>query len=1055
MLTQQCAIAYNDLGRIVNKKDFGDTSTSTNDDTYFGSGCRKGKQHCHKRWGRKQVRIFGKNRGIVTSQKNSRGQYAYYLRPSELMFREYNYTWVKANLFSTDIVLLGSVLDCNQYGIPKVNGYTSSSYKMPPPLAEIVSDTQDMVFENDVDIKTSIIQTALSTLNTEVSSQMGDFLSTTYTLDNCDIKSESKGATTRVVRNQYNDETIGEDDLVGKTITLLGVQTILNTLLANDKQILLPVITNKSEYRNGVTITKNTEGDLVLNCDSLVNTIFEGSKGMFENNTANINSKTGSISNENCGTYYPMFSRLLNGYNEMLDQIYTDDLKDKIKNTCQETFKKYGGSSTNVIEHFYRFQKKTVDKVQLDGEDETTYAELSGIDWGYNPFKTGDEDDTTRMENQNAGHFLEIGCTFSLSNIKSCVNLQRVCEIGGEISQSHYYYNTSSRTWNLLDPTGIIAKREVIDAGIRSSFATLNSKKLSVIYDTNNGYKKYTFMPYNPVSFMGDLEYREEISGLKLLKDKTPGLKVYDNFGLIETQSLSYRAFRFNTTGTSVSDKFLIEQKSEHGSKSLFFMPQYENSFYFYFGLRDGNTAIDRLYTEYYAPCSVNSDVPEVLFTVNGKRGNGFKLHYSTENMSKIKSITVKFNNVKLKLGEGFTWDQKKSIINVQEEGRYTIRLKDTSNQVVKSIVVCSNSDYEQEPPEPKSILIRKYLTYSNKWLVYFKPINCKVTKYRCDNTSYGGLNYEEGEWYLLGENFPFEAEPNSTHLFEFSEGEKLIYSDRITFNEGMIIENSGCENNLCTISYRPINFFVESVESESISNINYTNKTFSIAENTNSVVVFKNSDESIIIERTVNTISSSEPTPEPDDDYNITLHVERQSNGFTVHFTITPTTFAVKKIYLNDLDTNATIWNNGDIGGGVYGDHGMFSGEFIGMNVVVFENANGDRLTRYINTDFDITIKNVNYEGNVCKVSYEQEGFEVAIIDSNKVYDNCELKGGVYDLNTSNKTFKIYNGYNDQDGTYIYLKFINSDGSIKVMKKIQTNPTAACKACGYNPSDT
>jgi hypothetical protein len=871
MLTQQCAIAYNDLGRIVNKKDFGDTSTSTDDDTYFASGCRQRKQHCHKRWGRKQVRIFGKNRGIVTSQKNSRGQYAYYLRPSELMFREYNYTWVKANLFSTDIVLLGSVLDCNQYGIPKVNGYTSSSYKMPPPLAEIVSDTQDIVFENDEDIKTS----------------------------------------------------------------------------------------------------------------------------------------------------------------------------------------------TNAIEQFYSFQKKTVDKVQLDGEDETTYAELSGIDWGYNPFKTDDEDDTTRMENQNAGHFLEIGCTFSLSNIKSCVNLQRVCEIGAEISQSHYYYNTSSRTWNLLDPTGIIAKREVIDAGIRSSFATLNSKKLSIIYDTNNGYKKYTFMPYNPVSFMGDLENREEIQsndnvrGLVFSQDKTPGLKVYDNFGLIETQSLSYRAFRFNTTGTSVSDKFLIEQ-SGYESKSLFFMPQYENSFYFYFGLRDGNTAIDRLYTEYYAPCSVNSDVPEVLFTVNGKRGNGFKLHYSTENMSKIKSITVKFNNVKLKLGEGFTWDQKKSIINVQEEGRYTIRLKDASNQVVKSIVVCSDSDYEQEPPEPKSILIRKYLTYSNKWLVYFKPINCKVTKYRCDNTSYGGLNYEEGEWYLLGENFPFEAEPNSTHLFEFSEGEKLIYSDRITFNEGMIIENSGCENNLCTISYRPINFFVESVEPESISNINYTNKTFSIAENTNSVVVFKNSDESIIIERTVNTISSSEPTPEPDDDYNITLHVERQSNGFTVHFTITPTTFAVKKIYLNDLDTNATIWNNGDIGGGVYGDHGMFSGEFIGMNVVVFENANGDRLTRYINTDFDITIKNVNYEGNVCKVSYEQEGFEVAIIDSNKVYDNCELKGGVYDLNTSNKTFKIYNGYNDQNGTYIYLKFINSDGSIKVMKKIQTNPTTACKACTeYDPSDT
>ena len=33
-------------------------------------------------------------------------------------------------------------------------------------------------------------------------------------------------------------------------------------------------------------------------------------------------------------------------------------------------------------------------------------------------------------------------------------------------------------------------------------------------------------------------------------------------------------------------------------------MPVYENSFYFYFGLKDGSTAIDRLYNEYFSECS-------------------------------------------------------------------------------------------------------------------------------------------------------------------------------------------------------------------------------------------------------------------------------------------------------------------------------------------------------------------------------------------------------------------------------------------------------------------
>lgn len=86
-----------------------------------------------------------------------------------------------------------------------------------------------------------------------------------------------------------------------------------------------------------------------------------------------------------------------------------------------------------------------------------------------------------------------------------------------------------------------------------------------------------------------------------------------------ETKSNSYLMYRFgisNETPTLaiLKSKFLFSTPPKTISKeeyneyynSILSFPIYENSFYFYFGLKDGNTAIDRLYTEYFSEC--NSD---------------------------------------------------------------------------------------------------------------------------------------------------------------------------------------------------------------------------------------------------------------------------------------------------------------------------------------------------------------------------------------------------------------------------------------------------------------
>jgi hypothetical protein len=123
--------------------------------------------------------------------------------------------------------------------------------------------------------------------------------------------------------------------------------------------------------------------------------------------------------------------------------------------------------------------------------------------------------------------------------------------------------------------------------------------------------------------------------------------------------------------------------------------------------LRDGNTAIDRLYTEYYAPCDVDNETPDVSFVVEEDYTEGaeykYKVHYSTKNMGYIKWISVKEGGIlPLTIGEDWYKDIKKSIIGIKYDDtinprKYLITLKDNRGQVVKGIIECKHV------PEPST----------------------------------------------------------------------------------------------------------------------------------------------------------------------------------------------------------------------------------------------------------------------------------------------------------------------------------------------------------------
>ena len=232
--------------------------------------------------------------------------------------------------------------------------------------------------------------------------------------------------------------------------------------------------------------------------------------------------------------------------------------------------------------------------------------EQSGIDWGYypkingkNPTKT-----TSTTTYTPGGHFLSISCSNASTNINSCVNLSRVCELGGGISEREDYYayksNGTLKKYRTLESTGLISDSSIKDVDSRSIFATLNSNHLRSVIDNETGFRRYDFIPLYPNGFSGELKNKVNTSHI--------------TNGDVENIKLDYNRFRYGlmvkngdsnsqtwiTRNKSISKKFVREVSG--GYK----MPIYDNSFYFYFGLSKTQTALRRFMNEYYAECPKN-----------------------------------------------------------------------------------------------------------------------------------------------------------------------------------------------------------------------------------------------------------------------------------------------------------------------------------------------------------------------------------------------------------------------------------------------------------------
>lgn len=281
-----------------------------------------------------------------------------------------------------------------------------------------------------------------------------------------------------------------------------------------------------------------------------------------------------------------------------------------------------------IAEQSFKAEKEWINGLEYEedyNDDEYAVTESSGIDWGYTGpgqeyssvtktiwkfFRQETKKEAIEQNRptlyQPGGHFLGISCFESEANVKSCVNLSRVCEIGVSISSRQ---NIPDRNGDDLSydavtvPTGLISRDEINDDGFRSEFATMNFNSLETMVDPVTRRRVYKFEIMNPRNFDGTFSrisdsYYSGYNDTGGTYEENNITKAYKRAA--ENDNIDYYDFRLGWHGGTdyeLKKKYLISSGNEVS------LPIYENSFYFYFGLHDGSTALDRFFKEYFAEC--------------------------------------------------------------------------------------------------------------------------------------------------------------------------------------------------------------------------------------------------------------------------------------------------------------------------------------------------------------------------------------------------------------------------------------------------------------------
>lgn len=207
----------------------------------------------------------------------------------------------------------------------------------------------------------------------------------------------------------------------------------------------------------------------------------------------------------------------------------------------------------------------------LDG-DESGDGVITGLDWGH-------EGDTSN------GLLMDLTCWNIYTRYKSCVNLSRLSEL-------YVTFDMDITSDDDNEPSirhdGVISDKELVENETRAKFASMNHNGLeNLTVNSTTNYNTYKFHYIYPVNFNGHLD------GVSLNKTQT----------ITDIRDSNYVMYRL---GEGKDSKNNIRHKKHfyNGTENKFNFPLYNNSFYFYFGLNEGKTAIEKFNSMFNASCT-------------------------------------------------------------------------------------------------------------------------------------------------------------------------------------------------------------------------------------------------------------------------------------------------------------------------------------------------------------------------------------------------------------------------------------------------------------------
>ena len=241
---------------------------------------------------------------------------------------------------------------------------------------------------------------------------------------------------------------------------------------------------------------------------------------------------------------------------------------------------------------------------------EVATVTTTGMDWG----------GSNKLVSYGNGLFMDLTCWKVKTKPKSCINVERLCELGVSLDSNYeVQYGPNAGDRGEILPDGMITKHELDAMEARAMFATLNHVGFipspeNQIDNKTTGYKSNRFEYLYPTDFDGRLESSAEAYVKSSYMQKTKDIASRD-----------YQNFRFGSDNTN---KWYFYYKDPY-----YHFPVYNNSFYFYFGINPGKTAMDKFRQLFFAECYPNKKFPFSM-SVTSKANNN--VICSPENMGYI-----------------------------------------------------------------------------------------------------------------------------------------------------------------------------------------------------------------------------------------------------------------------------------------------------------------------------------------------------------------------------------------------------------------------------------